>query len=549
MLLSYSASAEPAPPRPRGVLLRALLCLVLAGGVAPGWAAGFHESARPDAGVLAADTLGPAAYAEAIRALSQRALDSFGVPGMSVGVIKDGRVVLSEGYGVLERGGRDPVDANTLFAIASNTKAFTGLTLALLAHERPGFSLEDRVTEYLPELRFADSAVTALANVTDLVTHRAGLGTFRGDHLWFKRGLSPKQVIALFPTLELEYPFRAGYGYSNLGFIAAGEVIAAVAAKPWGRVFEERILGPLGMTRTVTSTYALGRAGNFATGHVSRQGDAPIAAVPWQTPGAAGGIWSSSDDMLRWLGCNLAAGVWRGDTLWPASVQRAVWRPHNTFGDAEAFTSYGLGWFMYARGEHRVMTHGGGYDGMYSRVVCVPGEGLGIVVLTNGMTGLASAVANRIRDLYLDAETPAGQADDPGANDWLAAALTRQRDGDRAWRERQDSVGHRLRAAAGRPSVAPLRAGAYTDPAFGTFVVESAGGALSLEFPASGQLGARLRPVGGDAYELTWDERHAWFDRGLAYVTRGPDGREALRLYIPNDDIFYDSVRAVREPD
>ena len=463
-------------------------------------------------------------------------LDSFGVPGMSLGVIRGGEVVLSRGYGFRASGRPGRVDGATQFAIASNTKAFVGTSLALLAADGK-LALDDAVTGHLPYLRWPREEVTALANVADLVTHRTGLGTFKGDHLWFKRELSARQVLEQVPTLELEYPFRAGYGYSNVMFVAAGEVIASVTGAPWSAFAKTRLLGPLGMRRTVTDVADLAADGNVASGHVTRQDNAAIAAVPWRASGAAGGIWSTGDDMLRWIEANLGRGVFRGDTVWPERVQREVWRPRNTFGGPDAFTSYGMGWFMSKRGAHTTFTHGGGYDGMYSRVLLVPGLDLGVVVLTNSMTGLPSQLARAVAALY------GGTYEET----WLTSALARERRGDAAWFARQAALVARLDSLRGVPHALELADGAYADASYGTFaVVTLPGGERELRFPHAPALTATLESVGGDHYRLRWRERQAWWDAGAAYLERGADGQVALRLDVPNDDIFFETIRALQ---
>ena len=148
------------------------------------------------------DTLRPVSIAQ-LEAWAREARDSFGVPGFAVGVIKDGEVVLSKGFGVLSEGKLQAVDGASLFAIASNTKAFIGTAVAMLDEEGK-LRLDDKVREHLPYLKFSDFHVSALANVADLMTHRTGLGTFKGDHLWFKRELSPNQVLTQVDFMPLE---------------------------------------------------------------------------------------------------------------------------------------------------------------------------------------------------------------------------------------------------------------------------------------------------------------------------------------------------------
>jgi len=484
-----------------------------------------------DARVCRLDSIPTAA---SIEVLAKAARDSFNVPGFAIGVIKDGKVVLSKGFGVRKIGTEDAVDANTLFAIASNTKAFVG-TIAAMLDDQGKLSLKDPVSEHLPYLTFPSEEITKLAIVEDLMTHRTGLGTFKGDHLWFKRSINPREVLTKVRNLELEYPFRAGYGYSNVMFIAAGEVIGSVAGKPWSEVVDEEIFTPLGMDRTVCRVRDL-PAENFSYAHISRQENNAIPPVAWDAPGAAGGIWSSSDDMLKWISCNLNDGVFKGDTVWSNRVQRTTMRPKSVFGSAPGFTSYGLGWFLSNKDGYLVAAHGGGYDGMYSRVILVPELDLGIVVLTNSMTGLPRALSSQILNEYIG----------KGSKDWLDNALVGERTGNNKWFVHQDSVAYRLSLAQNKPNAHPLTAGSYRDATFGTFKVKTTtDGNFELSFPQAPMLDALLQPVGGDHYRLTWRERHAWFDQAMAY-TELNDGKVVLKLYVPNDDIFYDSVAAVR---
>jgi len=482
---------------------------------------------------LAGSSVDSLPTAASIEVLAKAAMDSFKVPGFAIGVIKDGEIVLSKGFGVRQIGNSEPVDGNTLFAIASNTKAFVG-TMAAMLEEQGKLSLQDPVSTYLPYLKFPQEELTKLAIVEDLMTHRTGLGTFKGDHLWFKRSINPREVLTKVKDLELEYPFRAGYGYSNVMFIAAGEVIGKVTGKPWSDAVKTQILSPLGMDRTVMRVRDL--KDNFSYGHVTRQENNAIPPVAWDAPGAAGGIWSSSNDMLKWISCNLNSGVYKGDTIWSQRVQRTTMRPTNVIGSAPGFTSYGLGWFLSNDDGHLVAGHGGGYDGMYSRVVMVPDLNLGVVILTNSMTGLSGALSREIVNEYLG----------KGSRDWLENALEREHAGDVAWFARQDSVSYRLSLAQNTPNAHPLTPGTYRDETYGNFVVKAkAKGGFELSFPQAPLLNTTLQAVGGDHYRLTWRERHAWFDQGMAY-TELTGGKLILKFFIPNDDIFYESISAVR---
>ena len=156
------------------------------------------------------------------RAAAQAALEAFEVPGFSVGIIKDGEIVMAEGFGTRTAGKAEKVDGNTLFAIASNTKAFVASSIVKL-HLEGKLDLDAPVRDYLPYFQVYDAYVSDHMIVRDLLCHRAGLGTFSGDVIWYKSALSAEQVIRQIMHLPQAYEWRAGYGYSNLMFITAGE--------------------------------------------------------------------------------------------------------------------------------------------------------------------------------------------------------------------------------------------------------------------------------------------------------------------------------------
>ncbi|NQZ75354.1 MAG: beta-lactamase family protein [Ekhidna sp.] len=155
----------------------------------------------------------------------EEARKDWNVPGMAVGIVKDGEVVLSKGYGFKEIGGEDKVDDNTVFAIASNSKAFVASCIAGLVSEGR-ISWKDKVRDYLPYFSLYDNdAVSAMVTIEDLLCHRVGLGTFSGDVIWYKSEKTPEQIIRRAGKVPEAFEFRDGYGYTNLMFIAAGEVI------------------------------------------------------------------------------------------------------------------------------------------------------------------------------------------------------------------------------------------------------------------------------------------------------------------------------------
>lgn len=465
--------------------------------------------------------------------------DAFRVPGFAVAIVKDDRVVFAKGYGVREIDRPARVDENTLFAIASNTKAFTAAALAVLVDEGR-IRWDDRVVDYLPYFRLYDPWVTQEVRIYDLLSHRSGLGTFSGDLLWYGTPYDAAEVVRRARFLEPAGQFRADYGYSNLMFIAAGEIIPAVTENNWSQFVRQRFLEPLGMANTVTSTGDLGRFDNVATPH--RQKDGEIVELEWynwDAMAAAGGIISSVRDMSRWLRLQLNHGVWDGDTIFSQEAQRRMWTPHISYvvdGESEElyptthFRGYGLGWGLMDYRGRKVMSHGGGYDGMFSRVALVPDENLGIVVLTNSMTNLPVAVTYTILDAYLGGE----QAD------WTAHFL------ERAEHARERRAERRAKFAAERvedtsPSLQLADyTGTYGGPMYGDATVTLEDGHLAVSFLPNPDLVGDLTHHHFDTFVVEWRRTFAWFDEGTVQFILDPSGDVLeMKVDVPNEDLWF----------
>lgn len=488
--------------------------------------------------ILVCSLLG-AQTADEIKKAAQAAFDAFDAPGFAVGVIKDGEVLVSTGFGTLEQGADRPVDGNTLFAIASNTKAFISTAIVKL-HEEGKLDLDAPVQQYLPYFQLYDEYVSQHTTVRDLLCHRVGLGTFSGDAIWYKSDKTAEEIVRQIRHLPQAYSWRGGYGYTNLMFITAGEVIRAVTGMSWEDYVRQQFFAPLGMERSQTGVAPLSRMDNVATPHVSHRNNEKISMAPWGASGAAGGIISSSNDMLKWLHAQLEAGTIDGREIFPTQVQRQTFKPHNTYGGALRFATIGLGWFIYERDGQPVVTHGGGYDGMYSRVILLPEQEVGIVVLSNSMTGLTSALGNYLRDRFL------GMSVD---DDWAKTAWEREQSGREKWDARQKNARLSRTAGVTQPSVGnDEMLGDYQDPLFGDFKVAMLdSGELELQFSGSSALNARLKHHNYNTYQLIWNEPHAWFDFGtVQFVTNNRNQVTGLQFDVPNDDIFFEELEPMK---
>ena len=471
-----------------------------------------------------------------IRQAALEALENYDVPGFSVGIIKDGEVIMSEGYGVNKINTNVPVDGGTLYAIASNTKAFIATALAKLDKEGK-LDLDDPVQKYLPYFELYNEYVSQHTTVRDLLCHRVGLGTFSGDAIWYKSEKSPEQIIRQIKHLPAAYSWRGGYGYTNLMFITAGEVIKAVSGQTWSAYIQQHFLGPLDMSRTQTSVGTLGGLDNIATPHVTHRDNLPIDMANWDTPGAAGGILSSTDDMLKWMQVQLDPDVAEEKNIFPKAARNTCMTPHNPL-NRNNFYSAGLGWFIYHREGHTVVTHGGGYDGMYSRVILVPDQKLGIVVLSNSMTSLPARLANYIRDTYLDIDTEG----------WLAQAAESEESSRKQWAEKFVKA-HEHRDLDTNPTISKSQmVGAYQDPLYGEITIDLSDDHLELHFTHAPSLSASLSHWHYDTWKLDWKEEHAWFDFGtVQFLLDNNREVKGLEFYVPNDDIFFEEIKVLKD--
>jgi CubicO group peptidase (beta-lactamase class C family) len=483
----------------------------------------------------------------ALDAFFAEAQDEWPVPGLAVAIVKDGETVLARGYGVRELGGEDSVDENTLFAIASNTKAFTAAALAILVEEGK-LGWNDQVQDHLPWFQLYDPWVSAEMRVRDLLSHRSGLGTYSGDLLWYGTGYSAEEVVRRSRFVPQAGPFRASYGYSNLMFIAAGEVVAAVSGTSWPEFVEERILRPLGMDRTLTSTEDLMEAENVATPHKNRtDGVSPIGWYNWDAMAAAGGIISSVSDMARWMKLRLNHGELGGVRIFGEGSSWEMWTVHTPRPISTAsrqsepsthFLGYGLGWNLNDYQGRLVANHGGGYDGMFSRVVLVPEEGLGIVVLTNSMTSVSTAIANTVLDAYLG--VPRRDWSGPMLESWI-------RD-----RERFEARQHRFleeRVEGTKPSLELSDyAGRYGGPMYGDAEITLEDRGLVLHLLPNPDLVADLEHLHHDTFLIRWRKTFAWFGTGAAsFLLDARGGVSEVRLDVPNDDLWFHELELKRK--
>lgn len=470
---------------------------------------------------------------------------AFDVPGIGIAIVRDDTVLLARGYGVRTLGKPDRVDANTLFGIASNTKAFTATAVGMLVEEGK-LEWDAPVIRYLPWFQLSDPYVTREITVRDLLVHRSGLGLGAGDLLWWPASTYDRKEIAhRLRSIPLATSFRSAYAYDNVLYLVAGEVIEAVSGQTWEDFVSTRILAPLGMKHTTVRHSAAGEVSNSATPHARIDGTVkPVEAFRSDNTNPAGGINSCAAEMARWMIVQLDSGrVAGGSRLFSPRTARELWslvtpmRIPDLTGELKAvrpsFNGYGLGFEVRDYRGHKVLHHTGGLPGYVSEVTMIPALKLGVVVLTNQEAGEAfNAISLHVLDYYLDAPP----VDYPG----IFRRLNARRDSVHAAAWRRTVVS---RDSASGPSL-PLQryAGSYADPWYGTVTVRWEAGRLSMKFDHTPSLEGSLEHWQFDTYLARWKDREL---RADAFVTfsLNPDGSidcMKMKAASPETDFSFD---------
>jgi CubicO group peptidase (beta-lactamase class C family) len=472
-----------------------------------------------------------------------RAMTTFQTPGVAVGVVKDGQVVMAKGYGVRQAGGTDPVNAETVFQIGSNTKAFTAAALAILVDEGK-IRWDDKVIDHLPDFRMSDPYVTREFTIRDLLSHRSGLGEGAGDLMFYPAtDFSRAEIMHGLRDLKPTSSFRAKYDYDNLLYIVAGQIIPAVAGQTWEDFVQTRILSPLAMTGCAPDHQRVSQQTNLASPHqiiADKAGAIPVEAL--DVIGPAGAINCNVDGMNSWLRTQLAAGTSpkgaqlfspeRGEEMWSEVTPEPLDPPIAALTGAY-FKSYGLGWELSNQFGYRRVSHTGGVPGMTTWVAMIPQLHLGVVVLTNLDNGYAmEAIGNQILDAYVGA---------PG-RDWVgtvaAVAKARQADAQAA----DDQVAAVLAKAP--PLALPLAAyaGRYVDPWRGEAVVRRDGDHLVLKISRTRDLEGALKPFSGNMFVVRWNRRGLGADAYVRFTPRFGGGVDDMTLQAvsPATDFSFD---------
>ncbi|NTV81534.1 MAG: serine hydrolase, partial [Candidatus Aminicenantes bacterium] len=464
-------------------------------------------------------------------------------------------------YGVRKLGEPTPVDATTLFGIASNTKAFTATALGLLVEEGK-IEWDGPVVRYLPWMEMWDPYVTREMTVRDLLVHRSGLGLGAGDLLLFpETTYTRREILRRLRFVPLARSFRSAYAYDNILYLAAGEVIEAVSGLTWEDFIAERILKRAGMASSRPRHSADIASMNVAIPHAPLEtGVTPQPIDENDNMNPAGGIISCAEDMAQWMLVHLDEGklpdgarLFSARTEWELTslvTPIPVTPPAaELLAQRANFRGYALGFNVNDYRGRKLVSHTGGLTGYVSRLVLVPELELGIAVLTNQES---SQAFNSVIYAVLDQAMGAAPAD------WLSA-YQKVRDRERASTAALVKRAAVKRDAAAKPALALADyAGTYEDAWYGpiTISVEGAGEAahLVMSFAQTPGMVGDMEHWARETFVVRWRDREL---RADAYVTftLDPDGvivEARMRAVSPDTDFSYDFhdllLKPVRKP-
>jgi len=450
------------------------------------WTAAALVLAMLSAGIAAAQQTSTANDIEGLSEFVGQLMEQWYVPGLAIGVVKDGQVFYARGFGCKSIQTREPVTTGTLFGIASCTKAFTAMAVCLLADEGK-LDLDAPVIEYMGDFRLADEYATMHATPRDLLCHRTGLA--RHDGSWIQRPISRLEMYRSMRHLQFRNELRETFEYNNLMYMTLGILVERVSGMSYEEFVRERIFAPLGMKSSLYITDNPRQAEDLASSYRS-SGSEDGAGEPLDFDQMSkdgdiiapmGGAYSNIEDMTKWLALLLNEGKLREEQFVSRRAFAQMLSPHSVLRRRARYPefpvrTYGLGWHVDPYRGHEFLCHTGGGDGWCAYVSFMPADGIGIVVLTNKyFSPIGNTISYYIYDRLLGLEPV----------DWNGryAAIFLSDDGEDGEEEPYDPAADPDRVQGAEPTHAPEAfAGTYDHPGYGRVLIRCEEGSLRAVF-------------------------------------------------------------------
>jgi len=478
-------------------------------------------------------------------------LKTFEVPGISVSIVKDGKILLSKGYGIKKLGEKDLVDANTLFSIASNSKAFTATALAMLVEEGK-LRWDDRVIDHLPWFKMADSYITTNLTVRDLLVHHSGLQAYSGDLMLFPPStFSRREILEKLRKLPLVHDFRTTYAYDNILYLAAGEVIKVLSGQEWEDFIKTKIFDKVGMKGSVSRYSEFGAKSNISAAHDRIKGsvnivDSYLEQNIGDASNPAGGILSNAIDMSNWMITQLDSGrtPTKEKLFSPASTLQ-LWKvirpiPVTKVSDGLKpaqmdFFGYALGFRSYNYQKYKVVGHGGKLGGFVSQVAMVPDLKLGITILTNQESTAAYwSIIYHVLDFYEKNQK----------FDWIKAYSDEQLSAAAKLIESQSKNLVNSDPVGKYDLSIPKLVGKYQDAVYGDVSLSPSPAGLMMEFKQLPHLNAELKYFQYNTFIATLKNKSLKADSYVTFAFNADGSVDQVKLKIidPDSDLTFHDV-------
>jgi CubicO group peptidase (beta-lactamase class C family) len=421
-------------------------------------------------------------------------MNDYQVAGLSIAIIKNNKLVYSKGFGVTRGENATPVDTSTIFPIMSCTKAFTATAIGILVDEGK-MNWDDRVIKYLPDFKLGDAAVTKQLTVKDLLCHRSGLESYEGDLLWYGTNYTREEVVKRIQYSPLKNKFRNGYGYQNIMYLVAGQIIEKVSGRKWEDFVKEKIFTPLDLKKTITTEYLY----NIAP---------------------AGAIQSNISDMSQWMKFWMNGGKHKDKRILSANAYAAITTPEIYTSDKKD-ASYGLGWQIETSQRNKIISHGGGMPGYKSLITIDIKNKNGVVILTNKISYLNEELAGIIFE-------------------YLQANRMNWQDKDKRLLTKNIRFGWDDVTSNYPPAHAAIEeyTGNYEDKQYGKTIVKKSGDTAVMEFlPATGHYKGFLSFINKDTLHIDFSDR--FMPSGNLIFYRANNKIAGFKFDIPPGDFIF----------
>ena len=469
----------------------------------------------------------------------RKGVSDYSVAGVAIGIVSDTAVLFQKGYGVLRETNSEAVTPESLFPIGSCTKAFTCACLGMLVDVHT-VAWDDKVVKYLPDFATADPCVASQLTIRDVLSHRTGLGNGNGDLLLFGTHYARNELVEKIRTLQMKDGFRERYGYNNLMYLVAGQIIEKVSNERWEEFIEKRLFKTIGMGHTTTDLGISLQTDHLAFPHNEQGALSSYWNIFDTSVGPSGSIVSTIADMNAWMQLLLNKGKRNGQQVLAGNTVKEMFSPQTTMQvnsfwkhNGVNFEAYGLGWKLNDYGGSLVAEHTGGGAGFICDMFLIPEKKIGVVILTNQMTWLASALQYYIVDRIL------GKTE----RDWSAEMLGYYKEEMKKAKQDKESLLQK-RSIGTHPSVALARyRGVYRDKVYGTAAITMKSDSLQFRFtPAEGFYDCTLEHWEHDTFKAEFPlSKELDFPMGfLTFEINAQGVVEGFKIKSLNDPLFDD---------